>query len=162
MQVALQVLPPLLEQGNNSQQLLVKDFVVLLRLYQQLGEVSHWVELVVFVPDLLQDRPKRKVGAVALQYKRLVGVSDLKYWGRSECGFQRLESSVAISVPNKGGFLLGQVVERSGLPREVINETSVKVCKPNESLQFCDIPWCGPLRHCFHLGGIHPYLISRY
>lgn len=141
MLYSLPPVPPLLKSQFNSEQLTITDIIVLLRRGQFLGVEGAWMEFRWFPLPVGKDFHN--------EWEIWVGMSK----GRSgaKAFFSNWKASVADVVQNRD---VGRSLRSTDLA-EVGNKSVVKICKPQEALQFLDVGWCWPVSDSSHLPLVH-------
>jgi len=152
---AFDKVPPLLEGLDDCQHLLVVDLVVPYDRGHGLGEEGDRVPLFVFRGYLGEDRTCCKVGAVGFDAEGFGWVGRNEDQSRSDTSLQSSECG-ALGFPTAPtGIVSGQVKERVGMFREVLDEPSVEVGESEEGLHFLLVRRSGPLGNDSDLDWVH-------
>ena len=120
------------------------------------------MEEVILWANLGQDISKCKVRAVTLQDEWVVRIGNLQYRCGCKGNFELVEGRLASWRPVELGILLSQVMEGPCNPGELVNEPAIEVGKPNETLEFGDIPRQRPVCYGFDFGWVHRQAITGY
>ena len=118
------------------------------------------MEEIILGADFRENCTKGIVGAITFKDKWAVGVGNLQYWCSGECGFKFFKSFLTLIRPNVRSVLLCESVKRARDLRELVNESAIKISKPNEALKFGDVTWGRPISNGFDFCWVHPEAVA--
>ncbi|KAG5335312.1 hypothetical protein C0989_001470 [Termitomyces sp. Mn162] len=81
-------------------------------------------------------------------------------WSGGEGLLQEEEYTLALAVAIPRGVFLHESVEGFGDSGVVVDESVIKVSKPQKGLYLLDIPQWRPIEYSFNLGGVHVHTIG--
>src|SRR5271154_1474895 len=100
--------------------------------------------------------------AVGFYNNRVIRIKVSENRSGSESGLERVERCLAAVGPYEPGVLARKIVERSTDLRIIIDETSIKISKSEEGLDFLDVRRLRPSENNVNLGRIHLDSLRRY